>query len=227
MSATRSVRIGTFLCVALVGTVGVIALTTPDGGAAAVCQERKQARAVLRNTGDERIGLIEFWQDSACVPRVVAKVGQFNLDGNESGLSEGFHGFHIHTTGICNSDATNTEGNASPFFTAGSHWNPDERNHGNHRGDLPPLLATTNGLARATVLTDRFTISRLFDDDGSAVIVHQDPDNLAHIPATTSDGEERYHSHAYDVMGPDQDSLATGDGGSRFACGVVKRIERR
>jgi Cu-Zn family superoxide dismutase len=226
MSTTRGVRLRTFLCLALVATVAAIALTTSAGGAGAVCRERKQAKAVLRNASSERIGVVEFWNDAACVTRVVARVGQFDLQGEESGLEEGFHGFHIHTTGTCDPAAEDGEGDAAPFFTAGPHWNPDERNHGNHRGDLPPLLATTSGLARADVLTDRFHVNRLFDDDGSAVIVHQGPDNLAHIPATTADGSERYHSHHYDTMGPDQDSLATGDGGSRFACGVVKRIER-
>lgn len=221
---TRTRGIGTFLCVAVVATVAGIALTSTEGGAAAVCRQRKQAKAVLRNSSNERIGLVEFWNDAACVTRVVARIGQFNLQGDESGLDEGFHGFHIHSTGECDPVAEDTEGNDSPFFTAGPHWNPDERNHGNHRGDLPPLLATTTGLARANVLTDRFNVNRLFDDDGSAVIVHQDPDNLAHIPATMADGSERYHSHHYDTMGADQDTLATGDGGSRFACGVVKKI---
>jgi Cu-Zn family superoxide dismutase len=226
MSTTRSTRLATFLCLALVATVAGIAVTTSEGGAAAVCRERKQAKAVLRNTANERIGVVEFWNDAACVTRVVARIGQFNLEGDRSGLEEGFHGFHIHTTGVCDPEAVDGDGHESPFFTAGSHWNPDDRVHANHRGDLPPLLATTSGLARANVLTDRFTVNRLFDDDGSAVIVHQGPDNLAHIPATMEDGTERYHSHHYDTMGADQDSLATGDGGSRFACGVVKKIER-
>ncbi|HEX2057940.1 MAG TPA: superoxide dismutase family protein [Actinomycetota bacterium] len=224
MSTPRSIRIGTFLCAAIVATVAGVALTSSDGGAAAVCRERKQARAVLRNAGNERVGVVEFWNDAACVTRVVARIGQFNLQGEESGLEEGFHGFHVHTTGVCDPTAEDAEGDPSPFFTAGSHWNPDARPHGNHRGDLPPLLATTTGLARATVLTDRFNVNRLFDDDGSAVIVHQDPDNLAHVPATTADGAERYHSHVDDTMGPDEATLATGDGGSRFACGVVRKV---
>jgi Cu/Zn superoxide dismutase len=56
--------------------------------------------------------------------------------------------------------------------------------------------------------TDRFTIADLRDVDGSAVMVHSGPDNFANIPA-------RYG-------GPDQETLNTGDSGSRIACGVVR-----
>jgi superoxide dismutase, Cu-Zn family len=49
--------------------------------------------------------------------------------------------------------------------------------------------------------------------------VHAGRDNFANIP-------ERYHSHEEDVFGPDSDTLATGDAGSRAACGVVQRAKR-
>lgn len=223
---TRAPRIRVVSALSLVAVVAFVAVaaTRPDGMSPAACQAKKKARAVMRDVDGTRIGVVEFWNDAACVTRVVAKIGQFNLQGEETGLTEGFHGFHIHETGVCDPDAVDAAENPAPFVTAGSHWNPDERNHGNHRGDLPPLLATTGGLARANVLTDRFTINRLFDDDGSAVIVHQDPDNLAHIPASDPEGEERYHSHTTNEMGADETSRSTGDGGSRFACGVVTKL---
>lgn len=226
MVATPRIRIVSALSIVALVAVVAVATTRSGGMSPAACREQKKAKAVMRNVDGERIGVVSFWNDSNCVTRVTATIGHFNLQGEETGLTEGFHGFHIHSTGECARDAEDAEGNASPFFTAGSHWNPDERNHGNHRGDLPPLLATTGGLARANVLTDRFDINRLFDDDGSAVIVHQDPDNLAHIPSTDADGNERYHSHVSDAMGPDSATLATGDGGSRFACGVVTRVRK-
>lgn len=225
MVGSRYARAGTALMVAAIAAVTAFAVAIPSGSASSVCREKKQAKAVLRNAGGERLGVVDFWSDSACVTRVVAKIGQFSLEGESSSLSEGFHGFHIHTTGNCDPNATDASGAASPFFTAGGHWNPDERNHGNHRGDLPPLLATNQGLARANVLTDRFTVNRLFDEDGSAVIVHAGADNLANVPGEASDGSERYHSHVSDEMGPDATTLATGDAGSRFACGVVKKIQ--
>ena len=53
----------------------------------------------------------------------------------------------------------------------------------------------------------------LLDVDGSAIIVHSDADNFAHIP-------ERYAED-----GPDEDTLKTGDAGDRTACGVVEEGE--
>lgn len=226
MTRAPRIRVVSTLSVVVLAALAAVALTQTGGMSPAACRAAKRAKAVMHDVDGDRIGVVEFWNDAACVTRVVAKIGQFNLEGEETGLTEGFHGFHIHSTGECDREAVDGEGQTSPFFTAGAHWNPDERNHGNHRGDLPPLLATTAGLARANVLTDRFSINRLFDDDGSAVIIHADPDNLAHVPATAADGHERYHSHVDDAMGPDEATLATGDGGSRFACGIVTKIDK-
>jgi Cu-Zn family superoxide dismutase len=226
MSRAPRIRVVSALSIVVVVALVAVALSTTGGMSPTACRAAKKARAVMRNVDGERIGVVEFWNDAACVTRVVAKIGAFTLQGEETGLTEGFHGFHIHEAGVCDPDAVDPAENPAPFVTAGSHWNPNSLNHGNHRGDLPPLLATTGGLARANVLTDRFTINRLFDDDGSAVIVHAGADNLAHIPAEDAEGNERYHSHTTNENGADEASRSTGDGGSRFACGVVTKIER-
>jgi superoxide dismutase, Cu-Zn family len=115
------------------------------------------------------------------------------------GLEPGFHGFHIHTTGRCDPPA---------FTTAGGHLNTSGAAHGGHAGDLPSLLVTADGEATLGTVTDRFTLADLHDADGSAVMVHSGPDNFANIPS-------RYG-------GPDPETLATGDSGSRVACGVVR-----
>ncbi|MDN6844909.1 MAG: superoxide dismutase family protein, partial [Corynebacterium variabile] len=60
------------------------------------------------------------------------------------------------------------------------------------------------------VSTDRVTKENLLDDDGSALIIHESPDNYGNIP-------ERYAED-----GPDEDSLKTGDAGGRQACGVFE-----
>lgn len=222
----RAPRIRVVSTLSLVVFVAVVSLasTSSDGFRATACREQKKARAVVRNTDGERIGVVDFWNDGNCVVRVTAKIGRFNLRGEGTGLTGGFHGFHLHTTGTCDPDAEDTGGAPSPFFTAGGHWNPDSSNHGAHKGDLPPLLATDAGLARANVLTDRFQIKQLFDEDGTAAIVHAGADNLANIPGQTPQGTERYHSHATNEMGADETTRSTGDAGARFACGVVKRI---
>ena len=74
------------------------------------------------------------------------------------------------------------------------------------------LLVKADGTAEVTEQTDRFTVDQLFDGDGSAVIVHANADNYANIPA---------------VYGtPNATTLATGDAGARFACGVIEKKGR-
>jgi Cu-Zn family superoxide dismutase len=124
-----------------------------------------------------------------------------------SGLAPGFHGFHIHAIGLCDPAAA-----TGPFTTAGGHYAGALPNHGDHAGDMPSLLVTADGRAWSTFATDRFTVDELRDADGSAVMVHAGRDNFANIP-------ERYS--AAGVIGPDATTLATGDAGSRVACGVI------
>lgn len=226
MARAPRIRVVSTLSLFVLVTAFAVANTSSDGLRPTACREQKKARAVVRNTDGDRIGVVDFWNDGNCVVRVTAKLGRFNLQGNETGLTGGFHGFHLHTTGTCDPAAEDPAGNPSPFLTAGPHWNPNSSNHGVHKGDLPPLLATDGGLARANVLTDRFAIKELFDQDGTAVIVHAGSDNLANIPAKTADGADRYHSHPTNEMGADETTRSTGDAGARFACGVVKRVRR-
>jgi Cu-Zn family superoxide dismutase len=114
-------------------------------------------------------------------------------------LTPGFHGFHVHTIGRCDPPA---------FTTAGGHLNPTGAPHASHAGDLPSLLVNRDGTALLATTTDRFSIADLRDADGSAVMVHSGPDNFANIPP-------RYGT-------PDQETLNTGDSGTRVACGVVR-----
>ncbi len=152
--------------------------------------------------------------------------GKVVVRGVAAGLAAGFHGFHVHSTGICDPQAKDATGATVPFFSAGGHYNPVAENiHGAHAGDMPPLLAAQDGTAYLRIKTDRFRLRDLLDDDGSAVIVHAGADNLANIPGATPTGGERYHSHVDNVFGPDTATKATGDAGSRFACGVVERLQ--
>src|SRR3954452_11420203 len=127
-----------------------------------------------------------------------------------SWLAEGFHGFHVHGVGKCE----------TPFTTAGPHLNPAAVVHGLHAGDMPALQAGKSGTTWLEFQTDRLTVAELMDADGSAVVVHASPDNLANIPA-------RYHAHTPDssstTFGADASTAGTGDSGDRIACGVVQR----
>jgi superoxide dismutase, Cu-Zn family len=115
-------------------------------------------------------------------------------------LPPGFHGFHVHSVGMCDG--------SSAFQSAGGHLDAEGAQHGDHAGDLPSLYVTAEGTGFLSFVTDRFTLQMLLDRDGSALIVHADPDNFAHLP-------DRYG------VTLDQTTLTTGDAGARIACGRI------
>jgi Cu-Zn family superoxide dismutase len=176
--------------------ISIIALAaTIPASAGAVPADQDRARVLLRNADGQPVGTVRLHQQDGAV-LVRARVHD---------LTPGFHGFHVHTVGEC----------VPPFTSAGGHYNPGGTVHGAHAGDLPSLLVMADGTGELRFKTDRFTVAELFDADGSAVIVHADPDNFAHIPT-------RYYSTTEGVFGPDSVTLATGDAGDRVACGVVR-----
>ena len=134
---------------------------------------------------------------SAGTVELLSDGGALSLRIDVTGIPEGTHGFHLHTTGQC----------AAPDFTsAGGHLNPADREHGrenpagSHLGDLPNLVVGADGTASTTVALDAESgsaIDLLFDADGTAVMIHADPDDYRTDP--------------------------TGDAGSRIACGVLER----
>lgn len=148
------------------------------------------AKAELVNAQGTKVGTVTLTQETG---EVLVQVAVQNLPA-------GFHGFHVHGTGTCT---------APDFTSAGGHLNPAGQSHPQHAADLPVLLVNTDGNGSATVKTDRFAISDLFDSDGSAFIVHASPDNYANIPTR------------YAVA--DDSTLKTGDAGARLACGVIRK----
>lgn len=113
-----------------------------------------------------------------------------------TGLAPGGHAFHIHETGSCTPD----------FTAAGGHFAPRGHGHGYdheggvHAGDLPNIFAAADGTVRADVFTSAVTLTAgavhtLFDEDGSAIIIHEKPDTYGDDPAA----------------------------GARIACGVIMR----
>jgi len=113
-------------------------------------------------------------------------------------LPPGFHGFHIHAVGRCD---------PPDFRSAMGHLEVGEQDHGDHAGDLPSLLVLEDGAGRLATESDRFSLDDLTEGDGAAVMVHSGRDNFANIPP-------RYGT-------PDEETLNTGDAGSRIACGAI------
>jgi Cu-Zn family superoxide dismutase len=119
-----------------------------------------------------------------------------------TGLTPGPHGMHLHAVGRCE---------APGFTSAGGHFDPGPHgmsdpdvNHPYHMGDLPNLVADASGRATITAVTSRVTLSdgplSVFDADGTAIIVHGNPDQ--------------------GISGAPKSGVS---GGPRVACGVLVR----
>lgn len=117
------------------------------------------------------------------------------------GLSEGLHGVHIHEVGAC-----------TPCAVAGGHFDPGpfgnsspDGNHPFHSGDLINLQVNSNGAGNLSTKTSRITLSpgplSVFDANGSAIIVHVNPDT--YCPGGAAAGCA---------------------GGARAACGVIEKV---
>ncbi len=128
------------------------------------------------------------------------------LRGDPTVLTAGLHGIHIHEKSICEEDAQ------PRFSTAGGHFDPGpfgnstpvQDNHPYHLGDLPNIEIDERGEGRLETVTSRITLSQspvsIFDQDGSAIIVHQNQDEMV------------------------AEGTAAQAGGGRLACGVIEQI---
>ena len=153
-----------------------------------------QASAVLAAQSGEAIGTVRLTQSESGVL----------IEAEAQGLEPGGHAFVIHSVGSCSPD----------FSAAGDHfdpsdkprgfvhpnWSRSESDAGAHGGDLPNLYAASDGSARADFFTNGITLESgrdhsIFDIDGSALVVHEFPDDY---------GEQ--HSNT----------------GERVACGVIQ-----
>ena len=119
-----------------------------------------------------------------------------------SGLKPGTHGIHLHAIGKCEAPA---------FTAAGGHFDPGpagnmdpDANHPFHMGDMPNLVADASGKATLKFVTNRVTLAdgplSLFDADGTAIIIHANPD-----------------------QGVTAEAKAGLSGGPRVACGVITK----
>ena len=122
------------------------------------------------NRHPEIKGRIEFYG-------VVAEVSGLTEAG--TGQEQGFYGFHIHEGASC------TGKQSDSFANTGGHYNPGNKSHPQHAGDLPPLLSDA-GEAWMSVYTSRF-----FPEDviGKTVVIHDRPDDF-HTQPSGDSGEK-------------------------------------
>lgn len=138
------------------------------------------------------VGTAEFTETASGLVWVVVDL---------KGIARGVHGVHVHESANCS---------AADFKSAGGHLAGD-RNHGilveggPHPGDMPNVVVGTDERLRVEFFSTLLNHSNegkgaMFDADGSAFIVHSDPDDYMSQPS--------------------------GEAGERIACGVIERVER-
>ena len=147
------------------------------GGGASAGEPSRMAWAELKNARGESVGSAVLCQEDARV-RIVVQA---------SGLTPGRHGIHVHAVGRCEPPA---------FQNAGGHFNPLGKKHGlenpegAHGGDLPDLETDASGRTEYVVVTDRLTLAdgptSIFDADGSAIVIHEKPDDQRTDPSGNS-----------------------------------------
>jgi Cu-Zn family superoxide dismutase len=101
----------------------------------------------------------------------------------------GVKAFHIHQTGKCDPPG---------FESAGGHFNPTGAHHGfedpkgAHAGDLPNLHVPSSGALAIEMLARGVTLSAgagsLFDQDGSALMLHTGADDYRTDPSGAAGG---------------------------------------
>ncbi len=166
-----------------IGTVAAAALFTAAHAGAATAN---LAKAALKDSSGKAVGDVDIRQTPA---GVLFKV-------TIKGMQPGERAFHIHAVGKCE----------APFDSAGPHFNPGNHKHGllsgpAHAGDMPNLHVPQSGDLTVEVINDKVTLDKgkpnsLFDDDGSALIIHAKADDYKSDPA--------------------------GEAGGRVACGVIQ-----
>ncbi len=200
-----------------VAVVGAVVLAV--GGALAVpttptAHDSERAAATLRLADGQRVGHVMFYGDPWTITRVTVTVNM-----PRRAPLPGFHGLHVHA----NNDPANGSGckaeagrPASTWFvSADGHFSEPDVRHGDHAGDLPPLLVTTQGRAYSSSITDRFDVQDLV---GRAVVLHAGPDNLGNIPTGSSPTQYTPNSRQATDL-----TSRTGNAGDRAACGVITR----
>lgn len=169
----------------LFGTAGAAALLAAALSLPATAAE--MANTQLKDSSGKAVADVDLVQTPA---GVLVKI-------QIKGLPSGQHAFHVHAVGKCE----------APFKSAGPHFNPGNHKHGmmagdGHAGDMPNLHVPQSGeltveIMNAAISLEKDKPNSVFDNDGSALVIHAKADDYKSDPA--------------------------GDAGGRIACGVIQQ----
>jgi len=158
--------------------------------------------AIIRGCGDKEI------TGTAVLHELPSDEGikQVNVEMVVYGLSDGKHAVHIHETAACE-PCSAAEGHHDPGPFGKTTPDAPDFNHPFHMGDLVNI-EVKDGLGIMNTTTSRVTLSpgrlSVFDEDGSAFIIHTQ--------------EDTYCDH--------ENELNKGcAGGDREACGIIRRVQ--
>ncbi|KAL6272050.1 hypothetical protein ACE6H2_022742 [Prunus campanulata] len=172
-------------------------------------------KAVALITGDSKVrGSLHFVQDAN---------GPTQVKGRITGLSPGFHGFHIHALG----DTSNG------CYSTGPHFNPLKKDHGapsdkeRHAGDLGNVVAGPDGVAEVSLKDWQIPLRGPHSILGRAVVVHADPDDLGKdwilvlVFFRLNDSMRLIGVLCMLCAGGHELSKTTGNAGARVGCGII------
>ena len=165
-------------------SLALLALAVPAGAA----KKDKALVIPLKTSKGEDAGTATFSE---------TKKGKLEIKLALKNIPEGDHAVHIHQKPICD----------PPFTTAGGHFNPDGKQHGqlnpmgHHNGDLGQNFTVgVEHTINATLTVDFLSLGTGSPNDiiangGTSIVVHEKPDDMKTDP--------------------------TGNAGNRIACGVI------
>jgi len=148
------------------------------------------ALAALRDAAGQVLGTATFRQMGMGVQVTV----------ETRGLTPGQHGMHVHEYGRCAPGVDPATNTVVPFGAAGGHFDPGmSKNHDDpqadnrygHGGDLPMLNVGTDGVGRATFMTDKVSLTGMNGVLNRTLVIHARPDDYKSDPSGMSGARER------------------------------------